>query len=96
MAEKIITATLHNLSPVPNGSIYQGDGMFEFVAETGTVLKEMPVINEKGETVLEMSEVKMEEPYNIEKKFAEYDPDLRLYYKDPTVKLELASDVLVA
>lgn len=96
MAEKIITATLHNLSPVPNGAIYQGNGMFEFAAETGTVLKEVPVINVKGEVTLELREVAMAEPYNIEKKFAEYDPDLRLYYKDPAVKIELVSDVLVA
>ena len=27
---KIITATLHNLSPVPPNSVYQGDAMFEF------------------------------------------------------------------
>jgi hypothetical protein len=33
MPEKIITATLHNISPVPNGAIYQGDGMFEFVTD---------------------------------------------------------------
>jgi hypothetical protein len=96
MAEKIITATLHNLSPVPNGSIYQGAGMFEFVAETGTVLKEIPVINEKGEVTLEVREVAIAEPYNIEKKYAEYDPELKLYYKDPAVKIELVSDVLVA
>jgi hypothetical protein len=96
MPEKIITATLHNLSPVPNGSIYQGAGMFEFVAETGTVLKEIPVVSEKGEVTLEVREVAMAEPYNIEKKYAEYDPELKLYYKDPAIKVELASDVMVA
>jgi hypothetical protein len=96
MSEKIITATLHNLSPVPNGAIYQGNGMFEFIAETGTVLKEVPVVSEKGEVTLEVREVAIAEPYNIEKKFAEYDPGLKIYYKDPTVKVELASDVMVA
>ena len=27
---KIITATLHNLTPIPKNSTYQGNGMFEF------------------------------------------------------------------
>jgi len=30
MPSKIITATLHDISPVPLGSIYRGDNMFEF------------------------------------------------------------------
>ncbi len=33
MAEKYITSTLHNISPVPSGAIYQGAGMFEFVTD---------------------------------------------------------------
>lgn len=93
---KIITATLHNLSPVPNGAIYQGGGMFEFVVETGTVLKEMPVIDEKGDVAIELVEVKISEPDTIEKKYAEYDPELKIYYKDPEVKIELVSDLMVA
>lgn len=71
---KIITATLHNVSPVPNGSIYQGGGMFEFVAD----------------------DKKAKEPYNIQKKYAEYDIDKGTYYKDPAVKVELTSDLIVA
>ena len=70
MSEKIITATLHNLSPVPIGAVYQGGGMFEFVT--------------------------LAEPETITKKFAEYDPELKLYYKDPAVKVELVSDLMVA
>ena len=70
MSEKIITATLHNLTPIPAGSIYQGGGMFEFVT--------------------------LAEPETITKKFAEYDPELKLYYKDPAVKVELVSDLMVA
>lgn len=30
MAEKIITATLHDMTEIPPGSVYQGDGMVEF------------------------------------------------------------------
>lgn len=30
---KYITGTLHNISPVPAGSVYRGDGMFEFETE---------------------------------------------------------------
>ena len=30
MSEKIITATLHNMTPIPAGSIYRGNKMFEF------------------------------------------------------------------
>ena len=70
MAEKIITATLQELSPVPNGAIYQGAGMFEFV--TG------------------------KDPYNIDKKMAEYDVDAKTYYKDPSIKVTLESDKMVA
>lgn len=33
MGEKIITATLHNMSPVPNNSVYRGDGVFEFTTQ---------------------------------------------------------------
>lgn len=33
MSSKIITATLHNLSPVPEGSVYRDNGMFEFVVD---------------------------------------------------------------
>lgn len=91
MGEKLITATLHNLSPVPNGAIYQGDGMFEFVVADkpeSTPGKVTPVTDVNGFLT--------EEPYNIEKKYAEYDPELKIYYKDPVVKVELVSDVLVA
>lgn len=34
---KIITATLNHLSPVPTGSIYHSNGMFEFVIDEGPV-----------------------------------------------------------
>ena len=70
MANKITTATLHNLSPVPINAIYQGNKMFEFAAN--------------------------EDPHNIEKKMAEYDPDAKTYYKDPSVKVTLESDKMVA
>lgn len=33
MANKYITGTLHNISPVPAGSVYRGSGMFEFASE---------------------------------------------------------------
>lgn len=33
MGDKIITATLHNMSPVPNNSVYRGDGAFEFTTQ---------------------------------------------------------------
>ena len=70
MAEKYITSTLHNISPVPAGAIYQGAGMFEFVTD--------------------------KDPYNVDKKMAEYDVDAKTYYKDPEVKVTLDSDKMVA
>ncbi len=40
---KIITATLHDNTPVPPGSIYRGDGMVEFetTKEPETITKKM-------------------------------------------------------
>ena len=35
-------------------------------------------------------------PENITKKYAEYDPEDNTYFKDPAVKLKLASDDAVA
>lgn len=70
MATKFITSTLHDISPIPAGSIYRGSGMFEFVTE--------------------------KDPYNIKLKLAEYDPEKKTYYKDQSVKVELAADLLVA
>lgn len=40
---KIITATLHDNTPVPSGSIYRGDGMVEFetTKEPETITKKL-------------------------------------------------------
>ena len=70
MATRFITSTLHNISPVPAGSVYRGSGMFEFATEN--------------------------DPYNIKLKLAEYDPEKKTYYKDKSVKVDLAADALVA
>ena len=70
MTTKYITSTLHNISPIPQGSIYQGSGMFEFSTE--------------------------KDPYNIKLKLAEYDVEKKTYYKDKSVKVDLAADALVA
>lgn len=88
---KIITATLHNVSPVPNGSIYQGSGMFEFV-----ITDKPKSTTGKVTLVTDVSRNLTEEPYNIQKKYAEYDIDKGTYYKDPAVKVELTSDLIVA
>jgi len=70
MASKYITGTLHNISPVPAGSVYRGGGMFEFATD--------------------------KDPYNIKLKLAEYDVEKKTYYKDQSVKVDLAADALVA
>ena len=95
MADKYITSTLHNLSPVPNGAIYRGDGVFDYVVDVGTKIVEVPVINVKGVVTYELREVAVAEPYNIDKKLAEYDTAKNLYYKDPSVKYEIAADAAV-
>ena len=33
MPKKYLVATLHNLTPVPPGSIWRDDGVFDFVAD---------------------------------------------------------------
>lgn len=70
MANKYITGTLHNISPVPAGSVYRGSGMFEFATD--------------------------KDPYNIKLKLAEYDPEKKTYYKDKSVKVDIAADGIVA
>lgn len=34
MGKRFIVATIHDLSPVPSGSVYLGDGQFDFVVES--------------------------------------------------------------
>ena len=70
MANKIITATLHNLTPIPPGSVYRGNGMFEFSCK--------------------------KDPETIAKKFAEYDPEQKIYFKDKSLKIALTADAEVA
>ena len=95
MADKYITSTLHNLSPVPNGAIYRGDGVFDYVVDVGTKIVEVPVIDVKGAVTYELREVTVAEPYNIDKKLAEYDTAKGLYYKDPSIKYAIAADAAV-
>ncbi len=67
---KYITSTLHNISPIPSGSVYRGSGMFEFATE--------------------------KDPDNIKLKLAEYDVEKKTYYKDKSVKVDLAADGIVS
>lgn len=34
MGKRFIVATIHELSPVPSGSVYLGDGQFDFIVES--------------------------------------------------------------
>ena len=34
MGKRFIVATIHDLSPVPSGSVYLGDGQFDFIVES--------------------------------------------------------------
>jgi hypothetical protein len=95
MADKYITSTLHNLSPVPADAIYRGDGVFDYVVDVGTKIIEVPVIDVKGAVTYELREITIAEPYNIDKKLAEYDTEKGLYYKDPSIKYEIAADAAV-
>ena len=68
MGKRFIVATIHELSPVPSGSVYLGDGQFDFVVDSS------------------------DDPYNVDKKLAEYDQEKAQYHKDKTFKKSSRAD----
>ena len=72
MGKRFIVATIHDLSPVPSGSVYLGGGQFDFIVES------------------------VDDPYNVDKKLAEYDQEKAQYHKDKTFKKSSRADTEVA
>ena len=72
MGKRFIVATIHDLSPVPSGSVYLGDGQFDFIVDYA------------------------DDPYNVDKKLAEYDQEKAQYHKDKAFKKSSRADTEVA
>ena len=72
MGKRFIVATIHDLSPVPSGSVYLRDGQFDFIVES------------------------VDDPYNVDKKLAEYDQDKAQFHKDKTFKKSSRADAEVS